>query len=274
MKSYEKAYKDRKAGKSYREIAEKYNVSINTVKSWKIKQWKRLEEEEAHKKEEKAHKEAHTFTYEKAAETIKQGKESFVEEKTKKTGRNAVADSQNIKEVQKLAEYKKAHRPPAFGVRDTGKMIKLIADYFNRCDESEQPYTRAGLIRALDVSPSTYKRYRDGELDYLLEEHILINHIDLDTCSEIVIDDFGNTVKIDIEGNPLISFSCIIQKALLRLEEQAEQRLYTKARVGDIFTLKQYGWTDEKSTVSTTNNNLIIADKEEAEKALSLLYGV
>ncbi|EMQ2587684.1 helix-turn-helix domain-containing protein, partial [Listeria monocytogenes] len=35
MTNWELAYKDYKEGMKYKDIAEKYNVSINTVKSWK-----------------------------------------------------------------------------------------------------------------------------------------------------------------------------------------------------------------------------------------------
>lgn len=39
MKKYEQAFDDYKKGLKYREIAEKYNVSISTVKTWKSRHW-------------------------------------------------------------------------------------------------------------------------------------------------------------------------------------------------------------------------------------------
>lgn len=39
MNKWEKAYDDYLAGMKYKEIAEKYGVSINTVKSWKSRKW-------------------------------------------------------------------------------------------------------------------------------------------------------------------------------------------------------------------------------------------
>lgn len=39
MDKWELAYKDRQKGMKYREIAEKYGVSINTVKAWKSRKW-------------------------------------------------------------------------------------------------------------------------------------------------------------------------------------------------------------------------------------------
>lgn len=43
MQKYELAYKDYKKGMKYKDIASKYDVSLNTVKSWKQRQWKDLE---------------------------------------------------------------------------------------------------------------------------------------------------------------------------------------------------------------------------------------
>ncbi|EOI54808.1 phage terminase small subunit [Enterococcus gilvus] len=39
MKKYEQAFEDYQKGLKYREIAEKYNVSISTVKTWKSRHW-------------------------------------------------------------------------------------------------------------------------------------------------------------------------------------------------------------------------------------------
>lgn len=43
MEKWEQAFKDYKAGLKYKEIAEKYGVSINTVKSWASRKWKNSE---------------------------------------------------------------------------------------------------------------------------------------------------------------------------------------------------------------------------------------
>lgn len=41
--NYELAYKDYKAKMKYKDIAEKYDVSINTVKSWKSRHWNKMD---------------------------------------------------------------------------------------------------------------------------------------------------------------------------------------------------------------------------------------
>lgn len=65
MKNWELAYQDYKDGMKYKDIAEKYGVSINTVKSWKSRKWNKLDQEKesattpekvAHKEKKVAHK--------------------------------------------------------------------------------------------------------------------------------------------------------------------------------------------------------------------------
>lgn len=58
MSNWELAYKDYKNGLKYREIADKYDVSINTVKSWKTRKWNKIEGVGIEKKG--AHKVAYT----------------------------------------------------------------------------------------------------------------------------------------------------------------------------------------------------------------------
>lgn len=57
MKKWNQAYNDYQNGKKYKDIATKYDVSINTVKSWKSRKWNAPPEKKgATKKEKVAHK--------------------------------------------------------------------------------------------------------------------------------------------------------------------------------------------------------------------------
>lgn len=57
MEKWELAYKDYQNGMKYKEIAAKYDVSINTVKSWKSRKWSAPPKEKvAHKIQKVAHK--------------------------------------------------------------------------------------------------------------------------------------------------------------------------------------------------------------------------
>lgn len=267
MEMYDKAYKDRQKGLSYKEIAAKYGVSINTVKSWSRRHWAKRGADNATSTHTNAHKrKSPEYTQEELKRRIEQGKNNIA--KAQDMAKN---DSEAIKAAREIVEYKKTHRPPAFGVKDIKTILQRIGGYFNACDDQDRPYTRAGLIRALNVSKATYYRYLNGELDYLLEEHITINNIELSEC-EVIQTEEGEEIRVDVAGNPLISFSSILQKAVLRLEEQAEERLYKSGRPGDIFTMKQFGWTDEKSP-NTVNQTLVIASSDEADRALKMLYG-
>ncbi|NBI63169.1 hypothetical protein D3Z38_08950 [Clostridiales bacterium] len=271
LKTYEKAYKDYKRGMSYKEIAAKHGVSYDTVKSWKRRHWNRMAEEEKAEQERKdaeaAHYDAHHLNGERAAELI----DAAAKKAEDGRGKNSTRDSENMKALRELVEVKRSGAPPAFKATDTGRMIQRIGEYFQSQQENGKPCTRAGIILALGVNKDTYYRYLSGEMDYLMEEHLLVNRIDIETADRIQLPD-GQEIPVDCAKNPLIPFSEILQKAVLRLEEQAEERLYSKARPGDIFTLKQYGWTDERSP-GTVNNTLVIASAEESDRALRMLYG-
>lgn len=47
VENWEKAYEDKENGLKYKEIADKYDVSINTVKSWKQRYWNKKDIEKA-----------------------------------------------------------------------------------------------------------------------------------------------------------------------------------------------------------------------------------
>lgn len=67
MNNYELAEKDYQAGMKYKDIATKYNVTLNTVKSWKTRYWKnKTEEKESTEKVCTQNKSMHTL--EKGAE--------------------------------------------------------------------------------------------------------------------------------------------------------------------------------------------------------------
>lgn len=56
VQKWDLAYEDYKNGMKYKDIADKYEVSINTVKSWKSRKWNAPPKEVATKKKKVAHK--------------------------------------------------------------------------------------------------------------------------------------------------------------------------------------------------------------------------
>lgn len=76
MNNYELAEKDYQAGMKYKDIASKYNVTLNTVKSWKVRyKWKKETEEK-----ESAEK---VCTQNKSMHTLKKGAENKASDEDK-----------------------------------------------------------------------------------------------------------------------------------------------------------------------------------------------
>lgn len=75
MNNYELAEKDYQAGMKYKDIATKYNVTLNTVKSWKTRYWKKETEEK-----ESAEK---VCTQNKSMHTLEKGAENKISDEDK-----------------------------------------------------------------------------------------------------------------------------------------------------------------------------------------------
>lgn len=75
MMNYELAEKDYQAGMKYKDIATKYNVTLNTVKSWKTRYWKNKTEEK-----ESAEK---VCTQNKSMHTLEKGAENKISDEDK-----------------------------------------------------------------------------------------------------------------------------------------------------------------------------------------------
>lgn len=108
-----------------------------------------------------------------------------------------------------------------------------------------------------------------GDYDYRLTQYLQAYNIDIDNVSYYD----GMPYIKDSEDNVilLIHYSEIVQKALLMQEQEIEERLYMKGRVGDIFALKsQHGWKED-ATPQTVNQTLVIATEEQARRAIELL---
>lgn len=159
----------------------------------------------------------------------------------------------------------------------TGEVYRRIRDYVKSKSESELPLTVSGLILALGCSSDTYYRLQAGDMDYLLYQYLDRQDIDLDTI-DTSIDTMpyvaGPNADFDTMKDVvlLIPYSSLIQKAHLLIAEQTEERLYLKGRVGDIFALKaQHGWQEDEQQARTVNQTLIIADENQARKAIEML---
>lgn len=70
MEKWELAYKDRQQGMKYKEIAEKYGVSINTVKTWKSRKWNKQDQASNPPPKKVAHKKGKGCTQKKLQPVI------------------------------------------------------------------------------------------------------------------------------------------------------------------------------------------------------------
>ena len=178
------------------------------------------------------------------------------------------AYSEHVSYYKKLAEERRKASP--YRQEEAINLYARLQQYIADKEEEEKPITVSGLILAARCSSSTWYTMQSGDYDYRLYEYIDINNINMDNITEFID---GIPVFTDSQGQKimLITYSAIVQKALLQLQEQTETRLYEKGRVGDIFALKaQHGW-QEDSTPQTVNQTLVIASPEEAERAIKML---
>lgn len=150
-----------------------------------------------------------------------------------------------------------------------------LFSYIAKCEETDEPITRSGMMLALGVDRQTYYRIRSGEYDWRLIEYLDMNDLDYEDIlsnDAVFLDENENPCLMDGEKKMLlIPYSDIIQKAELMHEAQTEARLYKSGKVGDIFALKSiHGWQEDHQP-STVNQTLVIATEEQARKAIELL---
>lgn len=199
--NYELAEEDYMNGMKYKDIAEKYNVSINTVKSWKTRyKWCKDNKKGMHTKEEKVKKVC--TQNKKSAENKKQNK---------KIKEEPIADE--VKEVMENEELNDRQR--------------LFCIFYSKCFNATKAYLKAYTCTyetAMVAGPRLLGNVRVKEqIDELtkirfnkeaLKSGILQKYIDIafaDITEYVtfgqeeyeVKDDKGNTI-LDDDGDPLI----------------------------------------------------------------------
>ena len=175
-------------------------------------------------------------------------------------------ESEDIGKYKEAAERRRKKRK--YRQEDLIGIIQRVNAYIQEQRDSDRPFTVSGMIRAAQVSKSSWYEMLAGEYDYRLIEYCDHHNIDLDS-----IPTGATTTITDAEGNEvvLITYAEALQKAMLAVEEQTEERLYSKGRVGDIFSLKAvHGWQEDQAP-QTVNQTLVIATEEQARKAIDFL---
>lgn len=187
----------------------------------------------------------------------------------KELGEIAKRESENVARYKAIAEKRRKGRK--YKQENLAGIMERLNNYIEEQRDSERPLTVAGMIRVSGVSKATWYEMIRGDYDHLLFQYADLHNIDIEAITAAssaaiptIQDEENNTIL-------LITFSEGLQKAMLAVEEQTEERLYSKGRVGDIFSLKAvHGW-QEDSQPSQVTNNLVIASPEQAKKAIDLL---
>ena len=150
-----------------------------------------------------------------------------------------------------------------------GYIVKL-ADYVAEQRAVKRPLTIAGVLLALGTNKDFWSKAKNGEYDFLLEEVL-----DRYNVSDDMIVEVNGIPCLETEDGriPLISYSEFYEKTWLLIQNQLEENCYTNKGnpAGSIFGLKaQFDWREDESPQHLVQN-LVIADSEQAEKAMKML---
>ena len=182
------------------------------------------------------------------------------------------AVSEDIAIYKEIAE--KVRQGRKYKQEDVAVIYDRLNAYIENQREEYRPLTVSGMIKASGISKSTWYEMLGGDYDYQLYQ--LIDTYDIDTTrTDGEVDTIPATI-VEINGHErdvlLITWSEMLQKAMLAIEEQTEERLYEKGRVGDIFSLKAiHGWQEDNGPQTVHNHQTLIIGESDARKAIEAL---
>ena len=183
------------------------------------------------------------------------------------------AVSEDITTYKEIAE--KVRQSRKYKQEDVLIVYQRLNTYIEEQRAIEKPLTVSGMIKASGLSKSTwYEMLQGKDYDYQLYQVLDTYNIDI-SCIDYEIDGTP-VININVNGEEkgmmLLTWSEMLQKAMLTIEEEAELRLYEKSRVGDIFSLKSlHGWRDDGGNSPQTVNNTLVISTEDAREAIRLL---
>lgn len=175
--------------------------------------------------------------------------------------------SEDVERYKFFASQRRGRRK--FTQEKLTQQYSALAEYVESRAEKKQPLTVAGAILASDFNEDAWYKAKSGEMDYLLEEYIALNQV----TEETIIDGLPYHINSDGEAILLKPYSWLIQNTMLLIQEQREIACSSLRGnpAGNIFLLKAQMGFKEDSQPSTVNQTLVIADKEQAVKALEWL---
>lgn len=138
-------------------------------------------------------------------------------------------------------------------------LIDVLEKYTDDCYKKGKPLTMSGYIMASGMSKTSFYEMLNGKFDDAVVEYKIVHNLPMDA---------------EFDGDiPLIPFSEVLEKCSLLVEQQLEENCYTNRGnpAGSIFALKcKHKWIEDQAP-QTLNQTLVIADAEQAKKALDLL---
>ena len=166
--------------------------------------------------------------------------------------------SQDIEEYKRFAEGRsQSHR---FTQEYLTELTEKIVTYIREKEYEDKPLTIAGFYLALGIQKKDYFRMKNGEFDYRLYQYMEYHKIEPAEIRSDWQEPLGYIdYWIDADGQIWVmnTYSEIIEKALLVMQEQVETRLLTAksnaAVSANIFIMKaKFGWSDKPD--NTVNN--------------------
>ena len=185
--------------------------------------------------------------------------------------------SKDIKEYKRFAKNKSnAFR---YSQEYLTELTTNIVSYLKGTKESGKPLTIAGFYRSMNIQKKDYYKMKNGDFDWKLYQFMDFNNIQ-ETDIQVFEDGTLGFVEywLDADGQFFVmnTYSEIIEKALLVLEMQAEERLLSAKSNSSIsaaiFILKaKFGWSDKPDTnVLISNSTMNVANKQEADRIFKL----
>jgi len=190
--------------------------------------------------------------------------------------------SQDIEEYKRFAEGRsQSHR---FTQEYLTELTEKIIVYIEEQKDADKPITIAGFYLALGIQKKDYFRMKNGEFDYRLFQFMEYKGISPEDIQRDWQEPLGYIEYwIDADGQLWVmnTYSEIIEKALLLMQMQTEERLLTAKNNSQvsaaIFLLKaKFGWSD-KPDVNIYNtlqySTTQLPTYEEAKRSLLELTG-
>lgn len=188
--------------------------------------------------------------------------------------------SQDIAEYKRFAEGRsQSHK---YTQQYLTELTEKVVLYIREQEQNDKPLTIAGFYLALGILKKDYFRMKNGEFDYRLYQFMEYNGIQPEDIKSEWQEPLGMIdYWIDEDGQIWImnTYSEIIEKALLVMQEQTETNLLTAksnaAVSANIFIMKaKFGWSDKPD--NTVNNYYqfsadTLPTYEEAKRSLLAL---